>query len=98
MTNASFTEREEQIVERVEEACGGLTLEASVVDVHKLDGGIMPTLRFTLLGQASTDLERPRIAEGGESPEELARIVFEELKRQVEMSATDQDASPSSPA
>lgn len=80
--NLTFTDREKEVVDMVSQACGGLNLETTAVDVQKLEGGTVPTLRFTLEDRASTDLERGRI-ESGEETKELARTVVQELARQM---------------
>ena len=82
MTSMSFTEQENAVIELVSRASGGM-VQTSVVDVHKTEGGTVPTLRFTLEDVASTDLERARIAGGAESAETLANIVVLELRRQI---------------
>jgi hypothetical protein len=83
MTSASFTEQEQAVIDLVSRACGQLNLETTAVDVFKLEGGTVPTLRFTLEGRVSTDLERGRIVAGGETPEALASVVVEELRKQM---------------
>ena len=76
-------DREQAITARVAQAFSGMLLDARGVDVHTLEGGLSPTLRFTLNEAASTDLPRDRIAAGRESVEELADQVIVELRRQV---------------
>jgi hypothetical protein len=78
-----LTEREDAVVSLVARATGGMLLDWSVVDVHKLEGGEVATLRFNLTDSASTDLERARIENGNETPEQLADVVIAELKRQM---------------
>jgi hypothetical protein len=80
--NLTFTDREKEVVDMVSKACGGLNLETTAVDVQKLEGGTVPTLRFTLEDRASTDLERQRI-EADEDTQSLARVVVQELARQM---------------
>ena|SRR6266540_2975493 len=75
-------ELEEAIIALVTNACVGMNLQTTRVDVRKLEGGTVPTLRFTLDDTFSTDLERNRITSGQESAENLAREVVAELRRQ----------------
>ena len=74
----SVVDREEAVIALVTTACGGMDLQTARVDVNKLGGGTAPTLRFTLEGSASTDLEIGRIMSGDETPEALAIIVVAE--------------------
>jgi hypothetical protein len=83
MASLSFTDLERAVIELVSRACQGMNLETSRVDVHKLEGGTAPTLRFTLEGTASTDVECDRIASGEESPEAMASAVVAELSKQM---------------
>jgi hypothetical protein len=83
MTGLSFSDQEAAVIDLVERACAGLNLEITSVDVHKLEGGTSPTLRFNLEDRASTDLERSRIAAGEESAEALASLVVEDLRKQM---------------
>jgi hypothetical protein len=76
-------DREQAIIARVAAAFSGMMLDARAVDVHTLEGGLSPTLRFTLNEAASTDLPRDRITANEESVEELADEVIAELRRQV---------------
>ena len=78
-----FTEREEAIIELLSRAFEGLMLDARMVDVHKLEGGLTATLRFTLGEEASADLERERIEASDESVEVLAAAVAEDLRTQL---------------
>jgi hypothetical protein len=83
MTSLSFTDQESAVIELVSRACQGMILETSRVDVHKQEGGIVPTLRFTLEERASTDLDIGRIASGEESDDSLASEVIAELRKQM---------------
>jgi hypothetical protein len=58
-------------------------LDASVVDVHKQDGRTVSTLRFTLNDEASTDLERDQIEHSGESAEDMAARLVDDLRTQL---------------
>jgi hypothetical protein len=58
-------------------------LDASVVDVHKQDGRTVSTLRFTLNDEASTDLERDRIEQSGDSAEDMAAQLADDLRAQL---------------
>ena len=80
--NLTFSDREKEVVDMVAKACGNLNLQTVAVDVQKLEGGIVPTLRFTLEERASTDLERERIESEGDTVG-LARTVVQELARQM---------------
>ena len=60
-----------------------LRMQTARVDVQKLEGGTVLTLRFTLHDRVSTDLELGRIALTGESADVLAGIVVAELRRQA---------------
>lgn len=82
-TPEGWTEREQAIIARVSEAFAGMMLDSRTVDVHTLEGGLSPTLRFTLNETASTDLQRGRIAANDESEDALADVVIVELRRQV---------------
>ena len=77
-----FTEREEAIIAMLTRTFAGLMLDARIVDVHKQGGGTVPTVRFTLNEQASSDLERDRI-ESTAPIEELGEEVAAELKGQL---------------
>ena len=83
MASLSFTGQERAVIELVSRACGGMILETARVDVHNLEGGTVPTLRFTLEERASTDLALGRIASGEESAETLASGVVAELRKQM---------------
>jgi hypothetical protein len=76
-------EREQAVIALVSQACGDRNLQTSTVEVQKLEGGAVPTLRFTLDDVASTDLERERVVSGTESVEELATAIVAELRRQL---------------
>ena len=78
-----LTQREEEIIAILSRAFEGLMLDSRVVDVHKLDGGTVSTLRFTLNEAASSDLERDEIEESGKSVEEMAERVSGELREQL---------------
>ena len=78
-----LTQREEDLVALVSRALHGFMLDTQIVDVHKQEGGMTPTIRFTLEEQASTDLERSVIAESSQSEEELVRRVVEDLQLQL---------------
>ena len=78
-------DKEETVVALVTRAFAGMDLQPARIDVQKAEGGTTPTLRFTLESQASTDLERARISEGDESPEDLANTVISELRRQARL-------------
>ena len=79
----SPSDKEEAVIALVTRACAGRDLQTTRVDVRKLEGDAVPTLRFTLDDRASTDLERERIATSDESVEALASIVVAELRRQA---------------
>jgi hypothetical protein len=83
MDTPSTSAKEEEVIALVTQACAGMDLQTSRVDVHKLEGGTVPTLRFTLNDRVSTDLEFRRITANGESAEVLAGIVVAELRRQA---------------
>ena len=78
-----LTDREDAVVSLVTRAAGPMLVDWRVVAVHKLEGGEVATLRFNLNDSASTDLERGRIESGNETPEQLASVVIDELKRQM---------------
>ena len=75
-----FTEREEALIELLSRSFAGRMLDARVVDVHKQEGGLASTLRFTLDDEASADLERERIETSDESVEALAAAVAAHLR------------------
>jgi hypothetical protein len=60
-----------------------MILDVSVVNVHKQEGGEAATLRFNVNDAMSADLNRARIEASNETPEALARVVIEEIKRQL---------------
>ena len=76
-----YTEREEAIIELLSRSFEGRMLDARVVDVHKQEGGLAATLRFTLDDETSADLERERIETSIESVEVLAAAVAEDLRK-----------------
>jgi hypothetical protein len=80
---ARFTEREEAILEQLTNAFRGRMLDWRIVDVHKQEGGMVATLRFTLDEVASADLERERIEASGESIEALAGALADDLRTQM---------------
>jgi len=61
-----------------------MDLRANTIDVHKLEGGMQSTVRFTLDEPASADLERDRIAASDETAEALAETVARDLRSQLE--------------
>ena len=56
-----YTEREEAIIGFLTSTFKSRLLDYRIVDVHKQEGGLVATLRFTLDEVASADLERERI-------------------------------------
>jgi hypothetical protein len=83
VTPPAGDEREQAVIAMVSQACGDRNLQTSTVEVQKLEGGSVSTLRFTLDDVASTDLERERITSATESVEELATAIVAELRRQL---------------
>jgi hypothetical protein len=83
-TASEFTEKEGEITALLTLAFEGMDLRANTIDVHKLEGGMHSTVRFTVDERASADLERDRIATSGESAEALAEIVAQDLRGQLE--------------
>jgi hypothetical protein len=75
-----FTEREEVIIELLSRSFAGRMLDARIVDVHKQEGGLAATLRFTLDDTTSADLEREQIEASEESAEVLAASLAEDLR------------------
>ena len=75
-----FTEREEALIELLSRSFTGRMLDARIVDVHKQEGGLAATLRFTLDDETSADLERERIEASDASVEVLAAAVAEDLR------------------
>jgi hypothetical protein len=82
-TASEFTEKEGEITALLTVAFEGMDLRANTIDVHKLEGGMHSTARFTVDERASADLERERIA-SGETAEALAEIVAQDLREQLE--------------
>jgi hypothetical protein len=82
-TASEFTEKEGEITALLTVAFEGMDLRANTIDVHKLEGGMHSTVRFTVDERASADLERERIA-SGETAEALAEIVAQDLREQLE--------------
>jgi hypothetical protein len=80
---SEFTEKEGEITALLTVAFEGMDLRANTIDVHKLEGGMHSTVRFTVDERASADLERERIA-SGETAEALAEIVAQDLREQLE--------------
>ena len=83
MTNDALTTREDEVVRILTATFPGRFLEARVVSVHKLEGGEVATLRFTVDEAFSADLERDRIATWRGSEEELAAEAAHELQGQL---------------
>ena len=83
MTADAMTTREEEVVRILTAMFPGRFLEARIVSVHKLEGGEVSTLRFTVDEASSTDLDRERIAKWEGSEEELAAETARELQEQL---------------
>jgi hypothetical protein len=83
-TTSEFSEKEGEIAALLTVAFEGMDLRANTIDVHKLEGGMQSTVRFTLDERASADLERDRIATSGETVEALAETVARDLRSQLE--------------
>jgi hypothetical protein len=81
-TASEFTEKEGEITALLTVAFEGMDLRANTIDVHKLEGGMHSTVRFTVDERASADLVRERIA-SGETAEALAEIVAQDLREQL---------------
>jgi hypothetical protein len=82
-TASEFTEKEGEITALLTVTFEGMDLRANTIDVHKLEGGMHSTVRFTVDERASADLERERIA-STETAESLAEIVAQDLREQLE--------------
>jgi hypothetical protein len=83
-TASEFSEKEGEITALLTVAFEGMDLRANTIDVHKLEGGMHSTVRFTLDEWASADLERDRIAASDETAEALAETVARDLRSQLE--------------
>jgi hypothetical protein len=83
MTNSTLTDREQAITTLLAQAFPQMHIDARRVDVHKREGGMASTLRFTLDDTYSADLETERIASASEPPEALANEVTAILKQQI---------------
>jgi len=81
-TAAPAADREQAVVVLVTRAFPGSDVQASTVDVMKLEGGTAATLRLTVDGTRSTDIEKARL-EGDEPVETLAASIVEDLQRQA---------------
>ena len=83
MTSTTLMERELELIALVARAFPAMSLNAFVIDVHKLGAGQASTLRFTLDEAFSTDLERDRVLEGSEAAKDLAAEVEAALRQQI---------------
>jgi len=83
MTADAQTAREEELVRILTARFPGRLLEARIISVHKLEGGEVSTLRFTVDEASSADLDRERIESWEGSEEQLADEVARELKEQL---------------
>jgi hypothetical protein len=83
-TASEFSEKEGEITALLTVAFEGMDLRANTIDVHKLEGGMHSTVRFTLDERASADFERDRIAASDETAEALAETVARDLRSQLE--------------
>ena len=83
MTGDAQTAREEELVRILTARFPGRLLEARIISVHKLEGGEVSTLRFTVDEASSTDLDREQIASWEGSEEQLADEVARELQEQL---------------
>ena len=82
-TSRQRTRREEAVVEEVTQAFPDMTLSVTPVAVHKLEGGQVQTLRFTLDDMVSSDLELERLEHSREPERILAAKLIQELKSQL---------------
>jgi hypothetical protein len=86
MAQLSLSERESLIVALVTRAFEGMNLQ--VVTMNRSGpGGQMEVLRFTLDDAYSSELAREQISTTGQSPEELATTVENDLRSQMPASA-----------
>lgn len=83
LSDRKVTDLEQDVTIRVSEAFPNQSVRANAVAVHKLDGGEIGTLRFTVDDMASSDLELQRLEQKGESAESLAHEVIEDLMGQL---------------
>jgi hypothetical protein len=83
-TASESSEKEGEITALLTVVFEGMDLRANTIDVHKLEGGMHSTVRFTLDERASADLERDRIAASDETAEALAETVARDLRSQLE--------------
>lgn len=75
--------REESVIGEVTAAFPTMNLRVSPVRVHKLEGGEVDTLRFTLDETASSDIDVDRMEHSAEAEEILARELIEDLRAQL---------------
>ncbi len=83
MTNSTLGVRDMEIIQLLAQTFPRMHLEARRVNVHKLEGGEVSTLRFTLDEMYSADLETQRIETSVESVEVLAAEVEGVLRQQI---------------
>jgi hypothetical protein len=83
LSDRVITDVEREVIALITAAFPEHSLRTNAIGVHRLEGGEVATLRFTLDEVASSDLLLERLESTKEPPSALANEVIEELRSQL---------------